>query len=35
VLVAGNALGAGEGKSKKLAEQQAASEAYEALAALD
>jgi ribonuclease-3 len=35
VLVAGNALGAGEGKSKKLAEQQAASEAYEALVALD
>ena len=35
VLVAGNALGAGEGKSKKLAEQQAASEAYEALLALD
>jgi ribonuclease-3 len=34
VLVAGNALGAGEGKSKKLAEQQAASEAYDAIAAL-
>jgi ribonuclease-3 len=35
VLVAGTALGLGEGKSKKLAEQQAASEAYEALSALD
>jgi ribonuclease-3 len=35
VLVAGSALGAGEGKSKKLAEQQAASEAYDALSALE
>ena len=35
VLVDGNALGAGEGKSKKLAEQQAASEAYDALSALE
>lgn len=34
VLVDGNALGTGEGKSKKLAEQQAASEAYDALSAL-
>ena len=34
VLVGGSALGAGEGKSKKLAEQQAASEAYDALSAL-
>lgn len=33
VLVAGTALGVGEGKSKKLAEQQAASEAYDALSA--
>jgi len=31
VLVDGTALGNGEGKSKKLAEQQAASEAYDAL----
>lgn len=35
VLVAGSALGAGEGKSKKLAEQQAASEAYDVLSALE
>jgi ribonuclease III len=35
VLVAGNALGQGEGKSKKLAEQQAASEAFDALSALE
>jgi ribonuclease-3 len=34
VLVAGTARGTGEGKSKKLAEQQAASEAYDALASL-
>lgn len=34
VLIAGSALGSGEGKSKKLAEQQAAAEAYDALAAL-
>jgi ribonuclease-3 len=33
VLVDGIALGEGEGKSKKLAEQQAASEAYDVLAA--
>ncbi|MEO8263879.1 MAG: ribonuclease III [Ilumatobacteraceae bacterium] len=33
VLVDGTALGQGEGKSKKLAEQQAASEAYDVLAA--
>ena len=33
VLVDGVALGAGEGKSKKLAEQQAASEAYDVLVA--
>ena len=33
VLVDGIALGQGEGKSKKLAEQQAASEAYDVLAA--
>lgn len=35
VLVDGNAMGKGEGKSKKLAEQQAASEAYDALSALE
>jgi ribonuclease III len=35
VLVAGNALGTGEGKSKKLAEQQAASEAFDALSTLE
>lgn len=35
VLIGGSALGAGEGKSKKLAEQQAASEAYDTLSALD
>jgi ribonuclease III len=35
VLVAGNALGVGEGKSKKLAEQQAASQAFDALSALE
>jgi ribonuclease-3 len=35
VLVAGNALGEGEGKSKKLAEQQAASQAFDALSALE
>jgi len=33
VLVDGIALGVGEGKSKKLAEQQAASEAFDALSA--
>ncbi|MEY2583575.1 MAG: ribonuclease [Ilumatobacteraceae bacterium] len=33
VLVDGIALGAGEGKSKKLAEQQAASEAFDVLSA--
>ncbi len=33
VLVDGIALGAGEGKSKKLAEQQAASQAYDVLSA--
>jgi ribonuclease-3 len=33
VLVDGTAVGNGEGKSKKLAEQQAASEAYDALSA--
>jgi ribonuclease III len=33
VLVAGRVVGAGEGKSKKLAEQQAASEARDALSA--
>jgi ribonuclease III len=35
VLVDGHALGNGEGKSKKLAEQQAASEAFDALSALE
>lgn len=35
VLVAGTALGSGEGKSKKLAEQQAASEAYDALSTVE
>jgi len=35
VLVAGNALGTGEGKSKKLAEQQAASEAFDVLSTLE
>lgn len=35
VLVAGTALGSGEGKSKKLAEQQAAAEAYDALSAME
>ncbi len=35
VIVAGTVLGAGEGKSKKLAEQQAASLAYDALRALE
>jgi ribonuclease III len=35
VLVAGTALGVGEGKSKKLAEQQAASEAFDALSILE
>jgi ribonuclease-3 len=35
VLVAGTARGFGEGKSKKLAEQQAASEAYDALVTLE
>ncbi|MDP9463470.1 MAG: ribonuclease III [Actinomycetota bacterium] len=35
VVVAGTVRGAGEGKSKKLAEQQAASEAYDALSALE
>ena len=35
VLVDGIALGVGEGKSKKLAEQQAASEAYDVLIAED
>jgi ribonuclease III len=35
VLVAGNALGEGQGKSKKLAEQQAASQAFDALSALE
>jgi dsRNA-specific ribonuclease len=32
-MVAGEALGAGQGKSKKLAEQQAASLAFDALSA--
>jgi ribonuclease-3 len=35
VLVDGIALGAGEGKSKKLAEQQAASDAFDVLSAED
>jgi len=35
VMVAGASLGTGEGKSKKLAEQQAASEAYDALSELE
>jgi ribonuclease-3 len=35
VLVAGTARGSGEGKSKKLAEQQAAYEAYDALLTLE
>lgn len=35
VVVAGNALGTGEGKSKKLAEQQAASEAFDVLSTLE